>query len=50
MSKHREESRKYNVQRSTCIFDEIQGVWVTDETLFQVFDSSSQIIETKTEE
>ena len=36
ISKHRE----YDAQRN--IFDEIQGVWVADETLSQVFDISSQ--------
>ena len=33
-------SRKYDAQRS--IFDEIRGVWIPDETLFRVFDISSQ--------
>ena len=32
--------RKYDAQRS--IFDEIQGVWIADETLSRVFDISSQ--------
>ena len=40
ISKHRDESRKYDVQRS--IFDEIRGVWIADETLSRVFDISSQ--------
>ena len=40
ISKHREESSKYDVQRS--IFDEIQGVWIADEILSGVFDISSQ--------
>ncbi len=40
ISKHREESLKYDVQRS--IFDEIRGVWIADETLTRVFDISSQ--------
>jgi len=31
MSKHQEESRKYDAQWST--FDEIQGVWIADEKL-----------------
>ena len=40
LSKHREESWKYDVQQS--IFDEIQGVWIADETLSGVFDITSQ--------
>ena len=40
MSKHREESLKYDAQRS--IFDEIRGVWIADETVSSVFDMSSQ--------
>ena len=40
ISKHREESWKYDAQRS--IFDEIGGVWIADETLSRVFDMSSQ--------
>ena len=40
ISKHREESWKYDVQRS--IFDEILGFWIADETLSRVFDISSQ--------
>ena len=40
ISKHREESWKFDMQRS--IFDKIQGVWIADETLSQVFDISSQ--------
>ena len=32
---------KYDTQRS--IFDEIQGVWKSDETLSRVFDISSQL-------
>ena len=39
-SKHLEESGKYDAPRS--IFDEIRGVWITDETLSRVFDISSQ--------
>ena len=31
---------KYDEQQS--IFDEIQGVWIADETLSRVFDKSSQ--------
>ena len=37
ISKHQEESWKYDEQQS--IFDEIQGVWIADETLSQVFDN-----------
>ena len=40
ISKHREESWKYDAQRS--IFDKIRGVWIVDETLSRVFDISSQ--------
>ena len=40
ISKHREESWKYNVQQS--ILAEIGGVWIADETLPRVFDTSSQ--------
>ena len=40
ISKHREESWKYDAQRS--IFDEIWGVWIANETLSQVFDISSE--------
>ena len=40
ISKHREESLKYDEQRS--IFDEIRGVWIADETLSRVCDISSQ--------
>ena len=40
MSKHLEESWKYDAQRS--IFNEIRGVWIADETLSRVFDISSQ--------
>lgn len=40
VSKHREESWKYNVQRS--IFEENRGVWIADDTLSQVFDIYSQ--------
>ena len=36
ISTHREESWKYDAHRS--IFDEIQGVWIADETLSRVFD------------
>ena len=39
ISKHREESWKFDIQRS--IFDKIRGVWIADETLSQVFDISS---------
>ena len=38
--KHREESSRYEAQR--CIFDEIRGVCIADETLSRVFDISSQ--------
>jgi len=31
ISKHQEENRKYDTQQS--IFEEIQGVWIADETL-----------------
>ena len=41
ISKHREESRKYNAQWSS--FDEIRGIWIADETLPRVFDISSQL-------
>ena len=40
ISKHQEESCKYDAQRS--IFDEIRGVPMVDETLSRVFDLSSQ--------
>ena len=40
ISKHRAESRKHDTQRS--IFDEIGGVWIADETLSPVFDTSYQ--------
>ena len=30
------------VENATSIFDEIRGVWITDETLSRVFDKSSQ--------
>ena len=40
ISKHGEESWKYDAQRS--IFDQIWGVWIVDETLSWVFDISSQ--------
>ena len=40
ISKHREESWKYNPQRS--IFDKIRGIWKSDETLSQVFDIFSK--------
>ena len=40
ISKHREESGKYDAQRS--IFDDIRGVWIADETLSRLFDISSQ--------
>ena len=40
ISKHWEESWKYDVQRS--IFDELRGVWKCDETLSRVFDISFQ--------
>ena len=36
ISKEREESCKHDTQR--CIFNEIQDVWIADETLSQVFD------------
>ena len=41
ISKHREESCKYDAQRR--IYDEIQGVWIADETLLREFDISSQL-------
>ena len=41
VSKHREESLKYDKQRS--IFDEIRGVWVAYETLSRGFDIFSQL-------
>ena len=40
ISKHGEESWKYNAQQS--IFDKVWGVWKCDETLSWVFDISSQ--------
>ena len=40
ISKHREESWKYDAQRRIC--NEIQGVWIADETLSRVFDISYQ--------
>jgi len=40
ISKHREESWKYDAQRS--IFDELRGVWKCGQTLSWVFDISSQ--------
>ena len=40
ISKHREESWKYNMQQS--IFDELWGVWNCGQTLPLVFDISSQ--------
>ena len=40
ISKHREESWKYDAQRS--IFDELRGVWKCGQTLSWVFDESSQ--------
>ena len=33
-------TEKYDAQRS--ILDEIRGVWIADETLYRVFDISSQ--------
>jgi len=39
-SKYRGEKRKYDMQQ--VIFDQIRGVWIADETLFQVFDIFSQ--------
>ena len=36
ISKHREESQKYEAQQS--IFDKIRGVWIADETVSRVFD------------
>ena len=44
ISKHREESWKYDAQRS--IFDRIRGVWIADETLFREFEISSQLKQT----
>ena len=38
--KHREESWKYDAKRS--IFDELRGFWYCDETLWRVFDITSQ--------
>ena len=40
ISKHLEVNWKFDAQRS--IFDEIPGVWITDETLSRVFGTSSQ--------
>ena len=40
ISKHREESWKYNAQRN--IFDEIRGVWIAKATISRVFDISFQ--------
>ena len=40
ISKHREESWKYDAQRS--IFDELRGVWKCGQTLSWVFEISSQ--------
>jgi len=40
ISKHLEVNWKFDAQRS--IFDEIPGVWITDETLSRVLDISSQ--------
>ena len=36
--------RELKIRRSifVCIFDEIRGVWIVDETLSRVFDISSQ--------
>ena len=45
ISKHQEESLKYDAHWS--ILDEIWGVWIGNETLYQVFDITSQK-ETKT--
>ena len=36
--------RVENTTRSGVFFDEIPGVWITDETLSRVFDISSQSI------
>ena len=44
---HQEESWKYDAQQS--IFDEIQSIWIADETLSWVFDISN-IVKTKTKE
>ncbi len=41
ISKHQEEIWKCDLQQS--IFDEIQGVWIADETLSWVFVISSQL-------
>ena len=40
ISKPREERWKYDEQRS--IYEELRGVWKSDETLSRVFDTSSQ--------
>ena len=40
ISKRGEESWKYDTQQS--IFDEVRGVWKSDETVSRVFDKSSQ--------
>ena len=45
ISKHREESYKYDSHRS--VFDEIWSVWISDETLSPVFDISSQSKQSK---
>ena len=36
------EKRVENTTRSRVFFDEIRGVWISDETLSRVFDISSQ--------
>ena len=41
ISKHREESWKYDAKRS--IFDELRGVWKCGHTRSFVFDISSQL-------
>ena len=48
ISKHRGKSSKYDALRS--IFDEIQRVWMADETLSRMFDVYHGQIETKTKE
>ena len=42
ISKYRKESWKYDAQWIQVIFDDIRGVWITDEKHSPVFDKSSQ--------
>ena len=35
--------RELKIRRAAEYFDEIRGVWIADETLFQVFDISSRL-------